>query len=130
MIWPLAAQPRQGPGDSNAGRVTPHGRGRLYELLCGMKMFTPITSWQLSKQLIMVYDLTAMALMGGAFLFLLVSTGCVGYVDGGRYGGAVVVPGPDLFIFGGGYDRGSDVHGYSHRGYESRSDAHGHGGRR
>lgn len=48
-------------------------------------------------------------------------TGCVGYVDGG--GGAVVVgppPPPDVFLFGGGYDRGRDVHVYSHRGYESR----------
>jgi len=52
-------------------------------------------------------------------------TGCVGYVDGGGYGGAVVVPGPvvvvpDLFLFGGGYDRGRDMHGYSQRGFESR----------
>ena len=63
--------------------------------------------------------------------------GCVGYVDGG-YGGYVDNgdfyggdPGPDVYLFGGGYDRGGDVHGYSHRGAESRSVAHsggGHGG--
>jgi hypothetical protein len=62
-------------------------------------------------------------------------TGCVGFVDGGGdYGGAVVVPGPDLFLFGGGYDRGHDMHGYSQRGAVSRGAAHpgggGHGGRR
>jgi hypothetical protein len=46
--------------------------------------------------------------------------GCVGFV-GGRGGGAVMVPGsPDVVLFGGGYDRGRDVHGYSQRGAESR----------
>ena len=51
-------------------------------------------------------------------------TGCVSYVGGG-YGGEVMVPGPpDVFIFGGGYERGRDVRNYSHRGYESRAVAH------
>ena len=50
-------------------------------------------------------------------------TGCVGYVDGG-YGGAVVVPAPDLYIYGGSYERGRDVRDYSHRGFESRAVAH------
>jgi hypothetical protein len=46
--------------------------------------------------------------------------GCVGFV-GGRGGGAVMVPGPpDVVLFGGGYDRGRDVHGYGQRGEESR----------
>jgi hypothetical protein len=68
----------------------------------------------------------------GAGLALLVAvTGCVGFVGGG-YGGEVVVPGPDLFLFGGGYDRGRDVQGYSQRGFASRTAAHpgggGHGG--
>ena len=49
--------------------------------------------------------------------------GCVGYVDGG-YRGAVLVPGPDIYVFGGGYERGRDVHAYSQRGYESRGAAH------
>jgi len=58
----------------------------------------------------------------------LLTGGCVGYVDGG-YGGAVIVaPAPDVFLFGGGYDRGRDVHGYSQRGSESRAVAHGGGG--
>jgi hypothetical protein len=52
-------------------------------------------------------------------------TGCVGYVDGGGGGAAVIVPGPDVYLFGGGYDRGGDARGYSHRGFESRG-----GGRR
>jgi len=36
------------------------------------------------------------------------------------YGGVA----PDLYLFGGGYDRGRDVHDYSHRGSESRAAAH------
>jgi hypothetical protein len=65
-------------------------------------------------------------------VLLAVSAGCIVPVGGG-YDGPVVVPGPDLFLFGGGYDRGHDVHAYSHRGFESRAAAHGgggHGGRR
>jgi hypothetical protein len=50
-------------------------------------------------------------------------TGCVGYVDGG-YGGAVVVPAPDLYFYGGSYERGREVRDYSHRGFESRAVAH------
>jgi hypothetical protein len=60
---------------------------------------------------------------------LAVLTGCVGFVgDDGYYGGGVVVAEPDLFLFGGGYDRGRDVHGYSNRGAESRAVAHPGGG--
>jgi len=60
-------------------------------------------------------------------LVLLVGlTGCVGYVDGG--GGAVVVAGPDTGFFGYSYDRGRDVHDYSHRGAVSRGVVHGGGG--
>ena len=66
-------------------------------------------------------------------LLLTFVAGCLGYVDGG-YGGAVVVPEPDLFLFGGGYygdgyyERGRDVHEYSHRGAASRASAHASGG--
>jgi len=70
--------------------------------------------------------------------------GCLGYVDSGYvdggYGGAVVVPEPEVVLFGGGYygggyyERGRDVHEYSHRGAASRAVAHpvsgGHGRRR
>jgi hypothetical protein len=50
----------------------------------------------------------------------VLTSGCIGFV-GGRGGGAVMVPGPpDVVLFGGGYDRGRDVHGYSQRGEESR----------
>jgi hypothetical protein len=49
-------------------------------------------------------------------------TGCVGFVGEG-YGGAVVVPYPE-YVFGGSYERGREVHGYSHRGFESRAAAH------
>jgi hypothetical protein len=52
-----------------------------------------------------------------------VLTGCVGYVDGG-YGAAVVVPAPDLYFYGGSFERGREVHDYSHRGFESRAVAH------
>jgi hypothetical protein len=62
---------------------------------------------------------------------LAVLTGCGGaYVEGG-YGGVAVVPGPDTYLFGGwggGYERGGEVRGYSQRGYVSRSVAHGGGG--
>ena len=51
-------------------------------------------------------------------------TGCVGYVDGGYVGGAVVAPDPDVVVFGGAYERGHDVHAYSHRGSESRGRDH------
>jgi hypothetical protein len=66
--------------------------------------------------------------IGVGIVLLTVLTGCVGYVDGGYGGGAVVVPGPDVFLFGGdyrgGYDRGHDAHAYGARGASSR------GGRR
>jgi len=64
-------------------------------------------------------------------------TGCGGYIEGGGYGdyngGGYYDgdPGPDIYLFGGNYDRGRDVQGYSHRGSESRGAAHlggGHGG--
>ncbi len=53
--------------------------------------------------------------------------GCVGYVDGGYDGGGVVATGPDIWLFGGGHDRGHD-RAYSHRGAASRGFAHGSGG--
>ena len=69
--------------------------------------------------------------------------GCVGYVDGGYYGGPAVVSGPGVVFWGGDYDRGRDVHVYSQRGVASRAVAHpsarsapahasggGHGGKR
>jgi hypothetical protein len=62
--------------------------------------------------------------LGVAFL-VAVTAGCVGYVDPGPvYGGAVIVPEPEVYFWGGGYDRGHDVHVYSHRGGESRAVAH------
>jgi len=56
--------------------------------------------------------------------------GCVGYVDGGGGGGAVVVDGPGYIDggFGGFYDEGRHVRGYSGRGSASRAVAHGGGG--
>jgi hypothetical protein len=56
------------------------------------------------------------------------TSGCVGFVGGGYGGGVVVDPAPDVVLFGGGYDRGRDVHSYSRRGAESRVAAHGGGG--
>jgi hypothetical protein len=72
--------------------------------------------------------------MGLGIALLAAMTGCVGYVDGG-YSGAVVVPGSDVYVFGGGYyERGRDVRDYSHRGVVSRAAAHpvavAHGGKR
>ena len=67
------------------------------------------------------------AKIGLGIALLAALTGCVGVVGGG-YGGEVVVPGPDVVLFGGGYDRGRDVHAYSQRGYASRGVAHPSGG--
>jgi hypothetical protein len=63
----------------------------------------------------------------GIALLATLTGGCVGWVDGG-YGGGVVVAEPDMYFFGGGYDRGRDVHGYSDRGSVSRAAAHPSGG--
>ena len=65
--------------------------------------------------------------IGLGIALLAALTGCVGYVDGGVTAARVVVPGPDVFL-GGGYDRGRDVHAYSHRGCASRAVAHPAGG--
>jgi hypothetical protein len=62
--------------------------------------------------------------IGLGIALLVALTGCVGYVDGGYYGGPVVVPGPDVYFSGGYYERGRDVHVYSQRGVESRAVAH------
>jgi len=63
--------------------------------------------------------------IGLAVALVAVLTGCVGYVDGGYSGSAVVVADPDVYVFGGGgYERGRDVHDYSHRGAVSRAVAH------
>ena len=67
--------------------------------------------------------------MGLGIALLAASTGCLGVVDGGYgYEGPVFLPGPEFFLFGGGFDRGRDVHRYSHRGSESRRVAHPGGG--
>ncbi len=66
-------------------------------------------------------------LLGIALLGAL--TGCVGYVGDGYGGAEVIAPGPDVAIFGGGFERGRDVHVYSHRGFVSRGGGfHGGGG--
>ena len=62
--------------------------------------------------------------IGLGIALLAALTGCVGYVDGGYYGGPVVVPGPSVYFWGGDYDRGRDVHIYSQRGVQSRTVAH------
>lgn len=68
-------------------------------------------------------------MLGLGISLLVISPGCIGFVGGGGYGGDVVVPGPpDVVLFGGGYDRGRDVHEYSQRGYASREAAHPGGG--
>ena len=61
--------------------------------------------------------------IGLGIALLAAFTGCVGYVGGG-YGGPVVVPGPDMYYYGGYYERGPEVHAYSRRGYESRVVVH------
>jgi hypothetical protein len=67
--------------------------------------------------------------LGLGVSLLVISTGCIVPVGGGGYGGEVVAPGPDLLLFGGGYDRGRDVHVYSQRGFASRAAVHPEAGR-
>jgi hypothetical protein len=67
--------------------------------------------------------------VGLGIALLATLMGCVGYVDGG-YGGGVVVAGPEVTLFGGGFERGRDVHAYSQRGGASRAAAHSGGGER
>jgi len=66
--------------------------------------------------------------IGTAMALLTTVVGCVGYVGGGGgYDGGVIVPvpgPPDVVLFGGGFERGHDVHEYSRRGGESRERAH------
>jgi hypothetical protein len=63
--------------------------------------------------------------MGLGIVLLATLMGCVGYVDGGYGGGVVVVPDPDVYVFGGGYyGGGHDIHAYSHRGAVSRAVVH------
>jgi hypothetical protein len=80
--------------------------------------------------MIKIIDYIRRIKVGLAVMFLAISTGCVGYADG--YGGAVVVPGPDVDvgIFGGFRDRGRDIHAFHDRGFHSRSIAHPSGGGR
>ena len=70
----------------------------------------------------------------GLLIGLLVTlAGCAGYWGGGYYYGETVMvsePEPDMFLFGGYYDRGRDVRNYSHRGFESRRAAHPSSGQR
>ena len=39
--------------------------------------------------------------LGLGIALLAALTGCVGFVDGGYYGGPVVVPGPIIYFWGG-----------------------------
>jgi hypothetical protein len=57
-------------------------------------------------------------------VLLAALTGCAVYGVRGYGGGAVIVPEPDEYLFGGVYYDGRDAHGYSHRGHESRDAAH------
>jgi hypothetical protein len=64
---------------------------------------------------------------GLGIALLAALTGCVGYVDTGYRGAVVVVPEPDVYVFGGYYEGGVYVHDYGRRGYESRGRAHSEG---
>jgi len=74
--------------------------------------------------------------LGFGIMLVAALTGCGGYIGGdyggGDYGGGDYGDydgGGDLYIFGGGYDRGRDVQNYSHRGSASRGAAHLSGSR-
>ena len=65
--------------------------------------------------------------LGVGVLLLASLVGCVGYADGGYGGGALIVPGPDFYFFGGGYEHGREIHEYHDRGAHSREVAHPRG---
>jgi len=120
------------------GRVIPHSDGKVSGvILSRMKIKQRITLFNFFRagkfRMNKTNDPVNLIKIGLGIALLAALTGCVGFVGGG-YGGEVVVPGPDLFLFGGDYDRGRDVHGYSDRGSVSRAAAHsgggGHGGKR
>ncbi len=74
----------------------------------------------------LTYRLADRIKIGLGISLLAAVTGCVGWVGGG-YGGVVVVPSlpmPEVYLWGGGYERGREVRGYSERGHESRAVAH------
>jgi hypothetical protein len=68
--------------------------------------------------------------IGLAIGILATLTGCAtfGYED--YYGSEVYAPGPDIYLFGGDFDRGHDVRHFSNRGHESRGVVHSGGGQR
>ena len=129
------------------GRVTPHSAGKVSGvILTRMKIKQKTTFFNFFREgkfrMNKANGPVGRIKIGLGIALVGALTGCVGFVDGGGYGGDVVVPGPDVYLFGGGYDRGRDVHGYSQRGFASRavarpamsSAAHsgggGHGGKR
>jgi hypothetical protein len=73
--------------------------------------------------------------IGLVICLLAILTGCAGIWSEGYYGesyygeAVVVLPDPDMFLFGGGFERGRDVYNYSRRGGESRRGVHHRGGR-
>jgi hypothetical protein len=114
------------------GRVLPHSVGKICEvILSRMKIkqkiafFNFFREWKVRMN--KANALVDRIKVGLGVALVVTLTGCVGYVDGG-YGGGVVVGEPDVFLFGGGYDRGRDVHNYSQRGSVSRAAAHPSGG--
>jgi hypothetical protein len=67
--------------------------------------------------------------MNGIKIYLVIGslislTGCAGFGGGGYYNDPVVIVQPGYYLFDGDYNRGRDVHNYSHRGSESRVAAH------
>ena len=134
---------RFGAPPMRQGRVIPHSDGKVFGVILTRMKITPkkeLTSGDLIFDFFREGKIRMNQTNGpvnrikiGLGIALLAAlTGCVGYVDGGYvgegYGGAVVVAEPDVYIFGGGYERGRDVHDYSRRGGESRAAAHPSGG--
>ncbi len=108
------------------GRVIPHGRGKrskvnLWHMKTNLRFdFFREVRFRLKRRGGPVDRI----MIGLGIALLTVSTGCVGWVDGGGYGGTVVVPGPEVSFFGGVSERGREVRDYSHRGAVSRGVAH------
>ncbi|MHB8523238.1 MAG: hypothetical protein ACYDH9_21135 [Limisphaerales bacterium] len=67
--------------------------------------------------------------IGLGMAMLAALTGCLGWTDeGGVYGGMMMTPEPDYYLFGSDYGWGRDAYGYGYRGFESRRQGHFGGG--
>lgn len=119
--WPIYASSGGGGSISPAGTVyVPDGAAALFS-------FIPAPGYMVDQVIVdgnvVAVGVPAITLQAvHAQHSVLVTFTPAGVVP--DYGGVVVAPGPDLYLFGGGFERRRDVHEFSRRGAESRASAH------